>query len=140
MTESSIPSPMPVRKRRDPKFAWFAAGACLLTLLTLTHIPMKPDPPDRAFNDSYEHFTAYFSLGATFTLAGLLTWPRKWWLPVVVFLCGATLGGIDELTQPLTGRTCDPRDWHNDMIGLAVAALLVPTALRLFRGRKQPRV
>jgi VanZ family protein len=47
-----------------------------------------------------------------------------------VFVAVAAYGGLDELTQPLTNRTCDPWDFAADVVGAALGLFLYRRFLR----------
>jgi VanZ family protein len=50
-------------------------------------------------------------------------WSRRAVVAVAIAL--AAFGAVDEITQPLFGRTADVFDWAADCAGIAVGILLV---------------
>ncbi|MCC6491910.1 MAG: VanZ family protein [Pirellulales bacterium] len=105
----------------SPRFAARArtlALAYLILLFVGTHVPM---PPEQVvdMSDKLLHFSGY-ALLTVVVLAG-------WELSIgvleakhyfAVWLAGTLYGAIDELTQPMVGRTCDVNDWAADVAGL----------------------
>jgi len=105
------------------------AALCLAYLVMMTvathlppnriHVPTWRVPADKVF-----HFTAYAGLAFLLATLGAALWtgtPGGRWghllryaavLPIV-----AVFGIIDEITQPLVGRTADPLDWIADFSG-----------------------
>jgi hypothetical protein len=114
-----------------------AAAAATLGVLGLTHIPQDAMPRvltgDRF--DKLEHVIAYGIMATLYLFAlnreseGSIEqvdererrrWEVKGWLgvAVLIILGLATLGGVDELTQPYVNRTCDFGDWLGDVTGI----------------------
>jgi len=96
-----------------------------LTLLVATHLPKQVAglPTNQA--DKLIHFAAYAVLAWLLAMAWQASVGRLnarhlklVWLAVVFF------GAIDEVTQPLVGRTASVADWLADAAG-AVVGLLV---------------
>lgn len=93
-----------------------------ILLFAAMHAP-KPQgisPPFRFF-DKCVHLVGYG------VLAGLCAWSTSargrfmnvrqymtWWVLLAIY------GIVDELLQPLVGRTCDYRDWLTDMAGVVL--------------------
>ena len=104
---------------------WLAGAVlCTVSLLTLTHLPQDPTPAalrDGPFHiDKIEHVLAYGSIGALYILA---LRRRERGLVVPVLAVVATLSLLDELTQPLVGRTASLWDYFADLIGVAISSL-----------------
>ena len=108
-----------------------------LVLVLATHFPrpeelLGPDPP----SDKTLHFVAYATLGllAAATLAARGWSPR----PLGTLAAGlAVFAAVDEVTQPLFGRSADIWDWACDLIGLA-AGIGVVLLARPLLGRRSP--
>lgn len=102
------------------------AVAYAVTLVLATHYP-KPEQllGRHGHSDKLLHFVAYFLL-AVFVVAavrGAGRWSRRAAMIVAVAL--AAFGAVDEISQPLFGRTADVLDWAADCVGIAVGMLLV---------------
>jgi VanZ family protein len=93
--------------------------------------------------DKLAHFGMYF--GFTTLLACVVALRRsdralrtglsvRGYLAIAAFV--ALFAAADEMTQPLTGRQLDIRDWLADMAGMA-AALLVFSLVQLYRHARQ---
>lgn len=65
--------------------------------------------------DKVVHFFAYAGL-AFFMRCAIRPVPGRGW--AVLLLC-SVFGAVDELTQPLFNRTCDPFDWLANVAGVA---------------------
>jgi VanZ family protein len=108
------------------KFAWlFSAIVFAAVVLVLTHLPPRMLPkflPGGNF-DKVEHFTAYGVMSFLFLMAVKDIGRRQ---TILLVIAGILLiGGIDELTQPWAGRSCDIFDWMFDLFGLAAACAIV---------------
>lgn len=106
-----------------------------LGVFTLTHLPPK-DVPKTRISDKFAHFGAYALVG---TLLYLCFWASRWspWkAALIVVVIGCVYGAFDELTQPLVGRICDPRDWLADVAGMVTVAMIL-TAIRLIIPARQ---
>jgi VanZ family protein len=108
------------------KFTWlFCAIAVATVVLILTHVPPKMLPkflPGDNF-DKLEHFTAYGVMSFLFLMAVKDIGRRQTILLVIVGILA--IGGMDELTQPWAGRSCDIFDWLFDLFGLMAACAAV---------------
>jgi VanZ family protein len=97
-----------------------------VTLVLATHYP-KPEQLLGRYGhaDKLLHFVAYFLLAVFVAAAvwGAGLWSRRTALIVAIAL--AAFGAVDEITQPLFGRTADVLDWAADCAGIAVGILLV---------------
>ncbi len=102
------------------------AVAYAVTLVLATHYP-KPEQLLGRYGhaDKLLHFVAYFLLAVFVAAAvwGAGRWSRRAALIVAIAL--AAFGAVDEITQPLFGRTADVLDWAADCAGIAVGILLV---------------
>ncbi len=105
---------------------WLAAPVfCTLSVLTLTHLPQDLTPEalrDGPFHiDKAEHVVAY-------GLISICSIPavkrRHGRILLAVLLAVTVLSALDELTQPLIGRTASPWDLLADLIGVALAFMM----------------
>jgi VanZ family protein len=92
----------------------------LITLFTVTHMPIPKLVYQANVSDKWLHFLAYMNL--FFLLWFSVNSDRKanWrsWAIWLIIAGAFILGGIDELTQPYTGRTCDIQDFAADAEGI----------------------
>ena len=121
------------RAKRTVIYAGFRRGglavvaiAYAVTLVLATHYP-KPEQLLGRYGhaDKLLHFVAYFLLAMFVAAAvcGAGRWSRQ--VAIIVAVALAAFGAIDEITQPLFGRTADVFDWAADCAGIAVGILLV---------------
>lgn len=97
-----------------------------VVLVLLEHISMPGIVYRAGLSDKWLHFLAYMNL-AFLLWFSLLPQTRADWLKPAVWLLllgMVTFGGIDELTQPYTGRTCDFYDFLSDALG-ALGGLVI---------------
>lgn len=130
------------RRPRVPQGFALCTVVYAVVLVCATHYPrpeelLGPNAP----SDKTLHFIAYAALatlaGATLVVAGRWTAWTAGWLGVAM----AAFGVVDELTQPLFGRTAEPLDWIYDCIGVS-GGLLVVAAIAFTitrRDRRHPR-
>jgi VanZ family protein len=94
-----------------------------LGLFVLTHLPELPIDTAARYNDKVAHTVSYAVLmvlalvGSRHrqaTTARLITM----WLPIL-----AAYAAVDELSQPIFGRSCQLTDWLADLAGLVTATL-----------------
>ncbi len=99
----------------------------LITLFVSTHIPIPGLVYKAGVSDKWLHFLAYMNLFFLMWYACLGSKKANWRRPAVwlIILAGLILGGIDELTQPYTGRTCDILDFIADVKGVAGGLIIV---------------
>ena len=112
------------------KFAPWALAVYWIILATLTHIPVPAGPPN---SDKVLHVGAYFVLGFLFALTlhtrGFVA--RKLAITTIAVLF--VFAVLDELTQELVNRYCDPWDAAADAVGVLLAlGLFFLTKDRLF--------
>ncbi len=120
----------------------------VIGMAAATHVPLDgvtlpiwPIPIDKVF-----HFTAYAGLAFLLATLAAAIWTGtggRWWghllryaavLPLV-----ALYGVLDEVTQPIVGRTADPTDYAADLAGAAtglVAFFVVRVALKRLAERR----
>ena len=101
-----------------------------ITLFVSTHMPIPQVVYRANVSDKWLHFLAYMNL---FFLLWFSINPDKkanWRKPAVwlIFLGAIICGGVDELSQPYTGRTCDVLDFVADAKGI-FAGLVIFTFL-----------
>jgi VanZ family protein len=101
-------------------------------LILLTHLPPQMMPAGLNIKglDKIAHFSAY----AAITLFFLLSFKNNVSLRllVIIFVFGAGLGILDELTQPFVSRTASVMDLAADISGIIIMLFLSHhfTALR----------
>jgi VanZ family protein len=96
-------------------------------IFVLTHLPPAQVPKTRV-SDKLLHFWVYAVLTA---LLHVSLWPTRrsaWVLGVGAVIVALTYGAVDEMTQPLIGRTCSLQDWYANAAGAVVAGTLVTIA------------
>ena len=115
-----------------------ALAACVLVLLTATHLPpSSPLLPDEVHNlDKVFHFTAYAILAGLLAnvwqlKSGILTARHLRWAWVAV----AIFGALDEITQIVVDRDCSIWDWSADVVGAACGLLAFVWLRRRFAAR-----
>jgi VanZ family protein len=121
---------------------WLAAATGLFwsALVLAMHVPMDSHPSDGGLPiDKFVHAGGYGVLGVLLALtleAYGRAFAAPWWCSLrlrgVTILCVLFVYGcLDELTQPLTGRNCDPWDLAADMVGAigAIAAVAIVAAI-----------
>lgn len=101
----------------------------VLAAFTLTHVPPPKHPIPVLIHDKTLHVIGFTGLGF-FTLWRQATRRRPLGLRLVLFWYFSllTYAAFDEVTQPLTGRSCEVLDWCADatgaVFGLAIVYLL----------------
>ena len=113
-----------------------AAGSLGYTavLVFLTHYPKPQDllgedlPPDKML-----HFLAYGVLGFLVTAAVVTRGRWSWRTAGLTALALAGFAALDEVTQPLFGRSAEPLDWIWDLAGLAAGIVAVAAGRRLLK-------
>jgi VanZ family protein len=98
---------------------WILCAAYWVALFTLTHLPRVPAVGQRV-QDKLAHFLAYGVLAGVLYLA---MWASSSaWKRTSFFVLAVTLlyGAMDEVTQPLVGRSCELYDWLADAAGAIV--------------------
>lgn len=110
----------------SPARKWLLATLVYwIALFVGTHLPPTAVTEVASLYDKPIHMGAYF--GLTLLLIGTL---RRAFRPSLAATYGLAVGlalalaAVDELTQPLANRICDPWDWAADGAG-AVAAVAV---------------
>lgn len=107
------------RRRRR---CWSAALAGYWALLfTATHIPATEFVAHamELNADKVVHFVAYAVLAAL--LLQTLRAHGVRWASGLTLLIAIAYGAIDELTQPLVNRVCDPLDFAANVVGVGLA-------------------
>jgi hypothetical protein len=106
------------------------AVSYFITLFVSTHIPIPKIVYKAEVSDKWLHYLAYMNL---FFLLWFSSFPDKkanWLKPVVwvIFLGAIICGGVDEISQPYTGRTCDFGDFMADAKGVSAGLIIVTFA------------
>jgi VanZ family protein len=106
------------------------AVSYFITLFVSTHMPIPRVVYQAEVSDKWLHFLAYMNL---FFLLWFSFFPDKKanWRKLAVwllFLGAIVCGGVDELSQPYTGRTCDFWDFTADAKGVSAGLIIVTFA------------
>lgn len=109
--------------RTWPMIWWTACLVYLGAMFLGTHIPLKMEQLTAHNKDKLLHLAAYGGLGllVSWRVSRLPRWLRQFWLAWGAILLWAC---VDEITQPLVGRTLDVYDWIADAIGSAFGLVL----------------
>ena len=127
MSDASLPPP-------DRSIVWrVLLAGYWLTLLVATHLPKTVAGLPADQTDKLIHFVAYAVLAWLLATAwqasvGRLNARHLKFVWMVVVLYGA----IDEVTQPIVGRTLSFADWLADAAGAAVGLILFRVTSRAF--------
>lgn len=105
-----------------------------VTLLITTHIPIPKIVYQANVSDKWLHFLAYinlvFLLWFTLKPQGTVNWNSIMaWLFLIIIIVS---GGMDELTQPPFGRTCDLYDFLTDVFAV-ITGLVIFTFLAFWQ-------
>ena len=98
-----------------------------LAILVFTHIPSDRVPRliIRIGDDKFRHVLSY-GLFAAFLFVGLRRWlPNPVKALAWVAVIGIGWAGIDEVTQPLAGRTCSLLDFLASLGGTLLGGILM---------------
>jgi VanZ family protein len=109
-----------------------------VVVLGLTHIPAErmPRALQVRYLDKAEHVVAYGLIAGSFLLS--LRRPVRPAVLLIGLALLAALGALDEVTQPLVNRIASFADYTCDLIGVAVAGVVLVVG-RLSRLRAAPR-
>jgi VanZ family protein len=90
-----------------------------------------PKPKGLFGFDKFQHFLAYFVLGAAIALwFSREKWRRGLRLPILSAALGSAYGIIDEIHQYFVpGRDCNIADWCFDTLGALGAAVVIKLLL-----------
>jgi VanZ family protein len=86
-------------------------------LVTVTHLPPSKLPAT-GVSDKLEHILGYGLLAVLVSATVRAYLRRVPFLAIAVAL--AAFGAVDEVTQPLVGRTADVWDWVADVGGIVL--------------------
>jgi VanZ family protein len=107
-----------------------------MLLLVGTHLPRESGPSFSLLSDKVLHFAGFAGL------ALLLAWLLSYWsvltktrAVIVILICGS-YGAIDELTQPLSGRTCEMNDWLADLAGATTGVVIFWLVSTIWHGNR----
>jgi VanZ family protein len=97
-----------------------------ITLAVLTHIPIPQLVYQAQVSDKWLHFLAYmnlvFLLWFTIYPDSRVNWRRRGvWL---ILLVAVIYGGLDELSQPHFGRSCDIEDFAANVTGIMTGLII----------------
>lgn len=126
---------------RRVKLVYIPLVCYWIFLFILTTIPGSA-MPDVKVSDKIEHFAAYFVLGALLCLAVMVQ--DKYVLVkkhpfVSSWFFIALYAGIDEMHQMFVpGRQADLLDWTADIVGAALALIVIAIIKKIDDGRNGP--
>ncbi len=109
---------------------WVVTVGYWVTAFTLTHIPRVP-PVGARGGDKTAHVIAYALLGALVYLSLWSGGRVRGFAALVTLGVALAYGALDELTQPLVGRSCELGDWVADAAGAALAVGVLSGVRRL---------
>jgi uncharacterized SAM-binding protein YcdF (DUF218 family)/VanZ family protein len=114
-----------------------AAGLMAVAIFVFTHLPNEEVPRliIRIGDDKFRHLLSY-GLFSAFLFMGLRAWQPN---PVKVLAWVAAIGtgyaGVDELTQPLAGRTCSLTDFLASLGGTLLGGIVMLVAAAAWQRR-----
>lgn len=113
-----------VARFKPRTIALFWLGYWLLLFIS-THVPIPKAAPQIRHGDKVAHFIAY--AGLTLLGAWRLHAREQLCIKSVSFWAAVycAFGAMDELLQPLVGRTLSLWDWLADALGVAAATLAI---------------
>jgi VanZ family protein len=92
----------------------------------MSHTPPPPPPSRPLINDKLLHFCGFALLGMAVIWRGLSAGrPYRLRAAAGWLLLLAAYGAMDELTQPITGRTAELGDWVADVCGGATGIAIM---------------
>ncbi|MDZ4687826.1 MAG: VanZ family protein [Planctomycetaceae bacterium] len=114
-----------------------ACGVYVTAMFIGTHAPLKLEPITAPNGDKLLHLAGYAGLGflLAWGLALRSSRPRWLWCAYAAILLWA---GMDEVTQPMVGRTADVYDWLADASGSGFGMLSAWGMARLLRVEMKP--
>lgn len=115
---------------------WLGVVIYWVAMFVGSHTPPPLDPRTVAPYDKLIHFSAF--AGLSFLLLAAISSSRKAPRRILVFVAVVVIGygALDELTQPLVGRTRDGYDLAADSVGVlaGITSFLIVRAFMLRRG------
>jgi VanZ family protein len=115
-----------VLEQKRPWFRWpiwIGTLAFFLSCIYMTHVPRPPGFTNIVPWDKMKHFLGFGTLASMFYFSIWLKGVPRWKTALIVVCVLAMYAGLDERTQPWTGRDCDIHDWYADMCGTVFASL-----------------
>jgi VanZ family protein len=125
-----------INQRLKTPWLWQLALACYWGALFLgTHVPIERIPLQDGATDKFAHLSAFGMLAMVFAItwqvsAGRLMARHLIWAWIAIAIYGA----VEEMTQPIVGRTASIGDWLADASGAAMG-LVVFACVRHLRER-----
>ena len=98
---------------------WVLCAAYWVALFTLTHLPRVPVVGEPV-PDKLAHFLAYGVLAGVLYLAKWASGSPAKRSAYFVLTVSLLYGAMDEITQPLVGRSCELYDWLADAAGAII--------------------
>jgi VanZ family protein len=105
-----------------------------IVLAIVSHIPIPQLVYQAQVSDKWLHYLAYLNLVFLLWFSARPDSKVSWhgWFVWLIFFATAASGGLDELTQPYFGRTCDIWDFVANTEGI-LAALVMFTFLAFWQ-------
>ncbi len=127
------PAPLP----RSARVMTVLCPVVWIAAFTATHVPINRVLRDMEFrpSDVLLHLVGYFGLTAVFVLMMIARRWRRYRRMVTVLHVIPIYGAIDELTQPLVGRSAAITDWLANIAGMILAIALIE-GLAAWRSRR----
>ncbi|MGA2094145.1 MAG: VanZ family protein [Sedimentisphaerales bacterium] len=123
-----------MRLTQRQKITLALLSAYWVVLLISTHIPIPKIVYQAGVSDKWLHFLAYmnlvFLLWFSIRPDSKVSWRNGTaWLILLIVIAS---GGLDELTQPYFGRTCDLYDFLTNVVAI-IAGLLILTFMAFWQ-------
>jgi hypothetical protein len=129
----TAPAPLP----RSARVLTVLCVIAWIGAFTATHVPLNRVLRDMEFrpSDVWLHMVGYFGLTTIFLLTMFARRWRRYRRLVTILHVIPIYGVIDELTQPLVGRTAAVTDWLANIAGMILAIALIE-GLAAWRSRR----
>lgn len=97
-----------------------------IVLAIVSHIPIPQLVYQAQVSDKWLHYLAYLNLVFLLWFSARPDSKVSWhgWFVWLIFLAAAASGGLDELTQPYFGRTCDIWDFLANVAGASAGLIM----------------
>jgi VanZ family protein len=95
-----------------------------LLVIAMNHLP-RPPHVGSSMSDTTKHLMSFGLLGSLLYLSIWAVRPNRRWPGLYAMALILVYAALDEWTQPLTGRSCEMRDFLADVIGAAAGLFVV---------------
>lgn len=134
-----LPSPTSPRAMRLlRRTLWTLTIAYAAFHFIMTHLPAT-GVPRIGVGDKFLHFASYGFMSGSLYLSLWASAVRPLKTAGIVLIAAAIYGAIDELLQPLVGRSQEWGDWLADVAGATVAVIGI-TLVRAITSALRPRL